>query len=317
MLCVPEGDLTYHTPVLLAEVVAGLEPRRGRVYVDATLGGGGHAEAVLRASAPDGRLIGLDWDDEALEQARERLREWGERAQLVRANFADVEVVLMSLGIETVDGVLLDLGVSSRQVDEPSRGFSFQREGPLDMRMDRRQPRSARELVRSAPLEELARIFRDYGEERRARAVAREIGRERERGAELATTTELAALVERVVGPQWGRTHPATRVFQALRIAVNHELENLERGLEAAVNRLKSGGRVAVISFHSLEDRLVKQRLVDWSTSCVCPPDFPVCRCHRVQRVRLVTRKPVTASEAELEANPRSRSAKLRVAEKI
>ena len=315
---------TYHTPVLVREVVAQLQPRRGGVYVDGTLGAGGHAAEMLRASGPDGRLIGLDWDEEAMAESRQRLSEFGARVQLVRANFAELERVLMSLGITAVDGMLFDLGVSSRQFDEPSRGFSFQREGPLDMRMSR-QPRSdrgelgasARDVLRDASLEELARIFRDYGEERRARAIAREIVRERERGHLLETTTQLARLIERLAGPARGGIHPATRVFQALRIAVNNELDNLRRGLAAALKFLSPGGRLAVISFHSLEDRIVKQFFQEMSTGCVCPPDFPVCACHRQQQLRVVTRRLITPSEEEVRQNPRARSARMRVGEKM
>jgi 16S rRNA (cytosine1402-N4)-methyltransferase len=248
-------------------------------------------------------LIGLDCDDEAITASRERLREFGTRVQLVRANFVELERVLMDAGVTTVDGVLLDLGVSSRQFDEPARGFSFQREGPLDMRMDRQLEASARDVLRTASLEELAQIFYTYGEERRARAIARRIVNERERNP-IETTTQLAQLVERVLGPKRGRIHPATRVFQALRIAVNNELENLKHGLAGAVNVLKPGGRVAVISFHSLEDRIVKHFFIEHSRN-------------ETPALRVMTKKPVTASEEEVESNPRARSAKLRVAEKL
>lgn len=295
--------MTYHTPVLIKEVVTQLRPHRGGLYVDCTVGGGGHAAELLRACGPDGQLIGIDWDEEAIPQAREALSEFGARVQLVRANYVELDRVLMSLGVTTVDGVLFDLGVSARQFDEPARGFSFLREGPLDMRMSRQLGASARDVLRSASLEELAAIFLNYGEERRARAIAREIVRQRQRGA-IETTTQLARLVERVLGPKRGRTHPATRVFQALRIAVNNELQNLRRGLEVAVGLLKPGARMAVISFHSLEDRIVKRFFLERSRG-----ESP--------SLRVVTRKPVTAGAEELRANPRARSAKLRVAEKI
>ena len=222
----------------------------------------------------------------------------------------------MSLGVTAVDGLVFDVGVSSRQFDEPSRGFSFQREGPLDMRMNRSTGQSAQDVLREASVEELTRIFRVYGEERRARAIAIRIDRERARQP-ITTTTQLAGVVEQVLGPKRSGIHPATRVFQALRIQVNRELENLERGLVAAVNVLKSGGRVAVISFHSLEDRIVKQFFVRMSTGCVCPPQLVGCSCGRKEIMRLVTRKPVTPTSEEAQQNPRSRSAKLRVAEKI
>ena len=308
--------MTYHLPVLLKEVVEQLRPQRGGLYVDCTVGGGGHAEAILRASAPEGRVIGLDCDDEALAASRERLAAHEGRVQLMRANFAELQETLMSLGVTAVDGLVFDVGVSSRQFDEPSRGFSFQREGPLDMRMNRSAGQSAQNVLREASVEELMRIFRVYGEERRARAIAIRIDRERARQP-ITTTTQLAGIVEQVLGPKRSGIHPATRVFQALRIQVNRELENLERGLVAAVNVLKSGGRVAVISFHSLEDRIVKQFFVRMSTGCVCPPQMVGCSCGRKEIMRLVTRKPVTPTSEEAQQNPRARSAKLRVAEKI
>ncbi len=283
--------MTYHTPVLLEEVVALLQPRGGALYVDATVGGGGHAEAILRAAAPDGRLIGLDWDEEALAASRERLKEWGARVRLVRANFAELDEALMNEGVTTVDGIVFDLGVSSRQFDEPSRGFSFLREGPLDMRMDRSTGRTAAEVVNTASEKELADIFFRFGEERRARAIARRIVAARP----IETTTQLAGLI----GPRRGAIHPATRVFQALRIYVNNELENLKRGLTAATRVLKPGGRIAVISFHSLEDRIVKRHF------------------RETPSLRVITRKPVRPTEQEIERNPRARSAKLRVAEKM
>ena len=291
--------MSYHTPVLLAETIRQLQPRTGGLYVDATAGGGGHTEAILQASAPDGRVIGLDWDEEALAASQARLQGWGERIQWVPANFSELRDVLARLQVGGVDGVLFDLGVSSRQFDEASRGFSFQREGPLDMRMSRQISTTARDVLATADEVELARIFFVYGEERRSRAIARRIVAERERGALPETTTELARLIERVLGPKRGPLHPATRVFQALRIQVNRERDNLRDGLVAAGDALQPGGRVAVISFHSLEDRIVK-----WF--------------FREQlALRILTKKPVTAADEEVAANPRARSAKLRVAEKI
>jgi 16S rRNA (cytosine1402-N4)-methyltransferase len=290
--------MPYHVPVLLPEVLQHLPPRSGGIYVDATLGGGGHTEAILRASAPSGRVIALDWDEEALASAQLRLKEFGDRVTFVPQNFAKLEQVLMTLGITAVDGVLMDLGVSSHQFDEPSRGFSIQRAGPLDMRMSRQLRVSARDVLRTASLEELATVFFNYGEERRARAIARKIVAARERGEPVETTEQLA----RLCGPRHGKIHPATRVFQALRIAVNDELGNLKRGLAAAVQALKSGGRVAVISFHSLEDRIVKRFFLEQQTTGV---------------MRVVTKKPIVATAEEVQANPRARSAKLRVAEKI
>jgi 16S rRNA (cytosine1402-N4)-methyltransferase len=308
--------MAYHTPVLLKEVVNQLQPHRGGLYVDCTVGGGGHAREILHACGPEGQLIGLDWDEEAIAASRERLGEFGARVQLVRANYVEMERVLMNLGVTVVDGALFDLGVSSRQFDEPARGFSLQREGPLDMRMSHHVAATARDILRTSSQEELSKIFRVYGEEKRSRAIARKIVEEREH-APLETTTQLARLVERVLGPKRGTTHPATRVFQALRIAVNDELGNLRRGLETATRFLRSGSRVAVISFHSLEDRIVKQFFVEKSTGCICPPGLPACGCGRKEVLRIVTRKPITATEPEVQANPRARSAKLRVAEKV
>jgi 16S rRNA (cytosine1402-N4)-methyltransferase len=309
--------IMYHVPVLLQEVVEFIRPRDGGLYVDGTVGGGGHARELLRVSGPGSRLIGLDWDEEAILRARDALSEFGARVQLVRASYVELERVLMSLGVTSVDGMILDLGASSRQFDEPSRGFSFQREGPLDMRMNRTGSLTARELLAQSSVEELTRIFREYGEERRAAAIARAIERERAGRGPLETTVQLARLVERVLGKQHGGVHPATRVFQALRIAVNDELNNVRAGLELAAKCLKSGGRLAVITFHSLEDRIVKQFFVGRSRPCVCPPALPVCTCGRKQTLRIVTHKPVVPGEDEVRVNPRARSAKLRVAEKI
>lgn len=287
----------YHTPVLVEEVVRELRPQAGGTYVDGTVGGGGHAAAVLQACRPTGKLIGLDWDDEAVAASRERLAEFGERVQLVVASYVELERVLMSAGVTTVDGVLLDLGVSSRQFDEPTRGFAFQQDGLLDMRMSRQLTTTAADIVRTASVAELIGIFVRYGEERRARYIARAIERERQRGP-ITTTQQLA----RLCGEKRSRLHPATRVFQALRIAVNRELDNLRDGLAAAARVLQPGGRVAVISFHSLEDRIVKHFFRDQAAAGV---------------LRVITRKPVEAGDAEIEQNPRARSAKLRVAEKV
>ncbi|MCX7915753.1 MAG: 16S rRNA (cytosine(1402)-N(4))-methyltransferase RsmH [Verrucomicrobiae bacterium] len=290
--------MPFHVPVLVAEVLETLAPRPGGIYVDATVGGGGHAAAILEASAPDGRVIGFDWDDEALAAARVRLSSFGARVELVPNNFADLEQTMMALGMTAVDGVLFDLGVSSHQLREAARGFSWQQDGPLDMRMCRTLGVTARDILRTASLEELVQIFRRYGEEPRARAIARAVVAARERGEPLETTMDLA----RLCGPRRGRIHPATRVFQALRIAVNRELENLQRGLAGAWRLLKPGGRLVVISFHSLEDRIVKQFLKERAGA---------------GEARLLTRKPRMATRAEVQANPRARSAKLRAAEKL
>lgn len=300
------------------EVLKFLEPHRDGIYLDGTLGGGGHARLILEASSPDGVLIGMDRDAAALEATKSNLAVFGDRAILRQGNFRDMGAQLDLLGIDLVDGVLLDLGVSSHQLDSPERGFSFREEGPLDMRMNPAEGVSAATVVAEAEAGELQRIFREYGEERWAGKIARAIVSDRDQ-TPFVTTSQLAELVSRVVpggrGPQ--RIHPATRIFQALRIHVNGELENLRAGLDAAWRRLKVGGRLVVISFHSLEDRMVKQAFRTLATECICPPRFAVCVCGHQPAVRILTRKAVRATETEINLNPRSRSAVLRAIEKL
>ena len=301
---------------MAGEVVDLLRPRPGKRYVDCTLGGGGHSERILELSSPDGMVLGLDWDEEAIAAAQERLTGFGERLVVRRANFREAKMALAEIGWGQVDGVLLDLGLSSHHVDSAERGFSFNLEGRLDMRMDRRQALDAGEIVNGYPVFELARILRDYGEEPRARRIAAAIEAERRR-RKIATTQELADLVARAVGHRPGRTHPATRTFQALRIAVNQELKNLDGFLQDAYELLAPQGRMVAISFHSLEDRLVKRAFRKWSQSCLCPPRVPICRCGWSRKVKTLTSAPLTASDAELEQNPRARSAKLRAVERL
>lgn len=312
------NDAFRHVSVLPGEVLELLAPRPGGLYLDGTVGGGGHARLILEASSPDGRLIGFDRDPAALAAAATLLAPFGERVTLCRGSFAGLDEQLASLDIRQVDGILFDLGVSSHQLDTPERGFSFREDGPLDMRMDPAQPTSAADLLAGADAEELKRIFREYGEERWAGRIAREIVRVRGE-APLVTTRQLAELVCRAVPggyvPQ--RIHPATRVFQALRIAVNGELDALAAGLAAAMRTLRPGGRLAVISFHSLEDRLVKQRFREAANPCSCPPRLPVCVCGRRAEVKVLTPRGVRPAEAEIIANPRSRSAVLRAVEKL
>jgi 16S rRNA (cytosine1402-N4)-methyltransferase len=307
-----------HVPVMAGEVLDFLAPRRGGVYLDGTLGGGGHARQILEASSPDGLLIGLDRDAEALAAARTELAAFGDRAILRQGNFADMEGLLDTLGIDAVDGILLDLGVSSHQLDRAERGFSFREDGPLDMRMNPAAGATAAEIIAEADAEELQRIFRAYGEERWARRIAREIVATRD-AQPIVTTLDLAERVSRAVpqgrGPQ--RIHPATRVFQALRIHVNRELDCLRQGLDAAMRCLRADGRLVVISFHSLEDRIVKQTFREWATGCQCPPRLAVCHCGRQPRVRVLTRRAIRAQEKEVLQNPRARSAVLRVMEKL
>jgi 16S rRNA (cytosine1402-N4)-methyltransferase len=302
----------YHESVLLHETVQRLAPAAGKTIVDGTLGGGGHAAALLAAGA---RVIGLDQDPEAISFAEKKLAEFGDRFTAVHTSFARAGHALDQLGIVAVDGALLDLGVSSRQLDTPERGFSFMHDGPLDMRMDPSNPISAADLVNTMSGEQLERIFRTYAEEPAARKIAARITRDR-LVCPFSTTKQLADSVESVV-PRRGRTHPATRVFQALRIMVNRELDALEQGLEQFSQRLVPGGRLAIISFHSLEDRMVKSFFKERTAAFIDRPEWPEARPNPLHIFKAITGKPVVASDAEQRANPRSRSAKLRVVERI
>jgi len=307
-----------HVPVMLDEALEMLGCRSGGRYVDGTLGGGGYAEAILRASAPDGLLIGVDWDADAIERAGERLSAFKDRLILKRASFAELPQVLGELEMIPVDGVVADLGVSSFHLDQPERGFSFARQGPLDMRMDRGLDLTAADLVNSLAEKDLADIIFKLGEERWSRRIARAIVTRRKEKA-FSETVELAELIRGVVPKtkDSARIHPATRTFQALRLAVNGELEALEAFLSRALDVLRPGGRLCVVSFHSLEDRLVKVKFRDWARSCRCPKDVLVCRCEGQPLVRLLTKKAMQPGEQELEANPRARSARLRAVEKL
>lgn len=308
-----ETGARYHVPVLLEPTLAALSIDPDGVYVDGTAGGGGHAAAIA-SRLRGGRLFALDRDPDAVAQAGERLR--GLPATVVQANFTQAAQVLSSYGVAGADGVLLDLGVSSHQLDDASRGFSYHRDAPLDMRMSR-AGRSAADLCRECSEEQLAEIFQRYGEERYARRIARAIVSERAR-TPIETTGRLADIV-RAAYPAAARRekHPARKVFQALRIAVNDELTCLSRGLDVCFDLLREGGRIAVITFHSLEDRMVKERFAAYARGCICPPESPVCTCHRTPAARSVHRRPVCADAEEIAANPRSRSAKLRCMEKL
>lgn len=290
-----------------------LRPRTGGIYLDGTVGGGGHAEAILEASSPDGRLIGLDRDPAAIAHARRRLARFGDRVELLVANFAEID---RTPGLEEArfDGALLDLGVSSAQIDEMARGFSYRQDAPLDMRMGPRgEP--ARDVLSRADFDTLAEILRTYGEERHARAIARAIVRERDREP-IVTTGRLRAVVEAAVPASGHPLKSVARVFQALRIVVNDELSALEAGLLLCVERLEDGARLVVIAYHSLEDRIVKHRFRELASDCVCPPDFPVCRCDKVAEAEILTSRPIRPGESEVATNPRSRSARLRAIER-
>jgi len=306
-----------HRPVLLRETIELLAAERGGLFVDCTVGLGGHSEAILQASS-DAQVLGIDRDEEALELAGQRLALYGSRFRAVHADFRELTRVLATAKVRQVRGVLADLGVSSLQLDSPGRGFSFRHEAPLDMRMDRSRGESAAELLGRLSEVEIANLIFEYGEERSSRRIARAIVRRRDRGEPVATTTDLAGLVERAVGKgNKRRIHPATRTFQALRIAVNAELENLDRFLFDAVDHLEQAGRLTVISFHSLEDRIVKRTLQKLSGKCQCPPRLPKCICGATKKVEILTRRAMVPSAEETEQNPRSRSAKLRSAVRI
>ena len=307
-----------HKPVLLDEVIKYLRCTPGKSFVDGTVGGGGHARAILKNTAPDGWLIGIDWDENALAKAHSNLEPYEERLVLVRDNFARVGSILSQLNIQAVDGILLDLGLSSFHVDTAERGFSFSLPGPLDMRMDTREKTTAAHLVNTLGEEELANLIYRFGEERWSRRIARNIVKARAE-APIASTEHLAELVRHAIpaGKRSRQRHPATRTFQALRLAVNRELDHLQSFLQGALDLLRPGGRLAIISFHSLEDRMVKHTFSNWARSCRCPADLPVCSCTGRPLVRSVNKKPVVPGAEEIKTNPRSRSSRLRVAEKI
>ena len=311
----PETDMpAFHRPVLAVEAVQQLDPRRDGVYLDATVGEGGHAEALLESSSPTGRVLGIDLDPRSLTHAKRRLQQYGRRFNCVQGNYADMPALARANGLTHVDGVLMDLGFSARQIQQPGYGFSFRVDEPLDMRFDPGAQLTAEHIVNTYAERELAQLVSRYGEEPRARAVARNLVR----GRPIGSTARLAELVADAVGPKRGRRlHPATRTFQALRIAVNDELKNLESGLDSAVRLLAPGGRLAVISYHSLEDRVVKTFMVRERSGCICPPEAPQCLCGRQPTLRLVNRRVIKPSAQEVASNPRSRSARMRVAERL
>lgn len=314
----------HHITVLKEEAVEGLHIKPDGIYVDCTLGGAGHSELIASKLGPQGRLIAFDQDDAALANAETRLKPFADRVTLVKTNFRDIRDVLLGLpvpvkdGNPQVDGILFDLGVSSPQLDEAERGFSYNHDAELDMRMDRTESLTAREIVNEWPESEIARILYEYGEEKFSRRIAARIIAEREKSP-IESTGRLADIIKEGIPAAARRTgpHPAKRSFQAIRIAVNDELGAMEEALEQSIRCLSPGGRISVITFHSLEDRICKQIFAKYVEKCTCPPGFPVCVCHKKSLLKLVNRKPLDPSEEELAANPRARSAKLRVAERV
>ncbi len=309
---------SQHIPVMREAVIELLNCRQGGIFVDGTVGGGGYAQSILEESTAEGVVLGLDWDLEAIERVRERLGGYGKRLILERADFADLRRVLRQHDIREVDGIAVDLGVSSFQLEDPQRGFSFMHEGPLDMRMNRDLPQTAADLVNTLQERELADLIYRFGEERLSRKIARAIVAARKKNR-ITDTRELAELIRKAVPKTRDslRIHPATRTFQALRIAVNSELDSLERFLPEALDVLKPGGRLCVVAFHSLEDRIVKETFRNWAKSCRCPRERAACECEGRSLVRLLTRKALRPSPGEAERNPRARSARLRAIEKL
>ena len=304
---------TTHIPVLLREVIRTLAVQPGGRYIDCTLGGGGHAQAILEHSSPGGQLLGIDADPEAIEASTERLKLFKKSILLVNENFVNLRDICIRYDFFPVHGILFDLGLSSLQLDEGGRGFSFQHDAPLDMRFNPAQTTSAADIINTSSEADLSGLLRKYGEEIHSRQIARRVIQKRP----IQTTGELAYIIEQAVGGRRGKIHPATRTFQALRIAVNHEMQNLESALKQAVSLLGFGGRLAVISYHSLEDRIVKQLLQRESRDCICPPEVIQCVCGHKASLKIITRKIIYPSLAEIEMNPRSRSAKLRAAERV
>ena len=306
-----------HTTVLLHETVDGLNVRPDGIYVDATLGGGGHASEVCRRLSGTGRLIGIDQDADAIEAAGRRLESFGEKVTIIRSNYRDMKPELHKLGIDGVDGITLDLGVSSYQLDTADRGFSYRMDAPLDMRMDQRQKMTARDIINGYSEAELFRVIRDYGEDRFAKNIAKHIVAEREKKP-IETTGQLNEIIRHAIPMKIQKTggHPSKRTFQAIRIELNHELEVLRDSLDEMIDMLHPGGRICVITFHSLEDRIVKSAFRRNENPCTCPSHFPVCVCGKVSKGKVITRKPILPSEEEMESNPRSKSAKLRIFER-
>ena len=306
-------SLPTHVPVLLNETIEGLQVQPGRYFIDCTVGSGGHAAAILERILPGGKLLGIDADSEAIRIAEARFSDYSEVVSLVNDNFVNLKAICSKYKFYPVDGILLDLGVSSQQLDTAQRGFSFQREAPLDMRFDSRQGLTAADIINTFPEQELAHIIKEYGEERHSRRIAQHVVQSRP----ITSTVQLAQVVEQILGRKRARIHPATRAFMAFRIAVNRELDNLKVALEQTINLLRFRGRLVVISYHSLEDRIVKEFMRREASSCLCPPGTIVCRCGHVPSLKLISRKVIRPTSLEIESNPRSRSAKMRIAERL
>lgn len=309
---------SYHKPIMVSEVIEYINCKTDGIYVDATIGGGGHALEICRQICGQGLIIGIDRDDEALAQAAETLKDYKNCVKLIKGNFADIKEIVYKLGFSEVDGILFDFGVSSHQLDDAERGFSYNVDTPLDMRMDKSQSITAKDVVNTYDEQRLYEIIRDYGEERWARRIASFIVRERQR-APIETTGQLVDVIKKAIPAAARRQgpHPARRTFQAIRIEVNHELDAIKEGLEGAIQCLKPGGRLCAITFHSLEDRMVKEMFRKWQNPCICPPDVPICVCGKQPIANIITKKPVIPSSEEIMSNPRARSAKLRVCEKL
>ena len=302
-----------HKPVLLGKAVEALQAQPGKHYVDCTLGAGGHASAILEKILPDGKFLGIDADPEAINIANIRLANYTGSTIMVNDNFANLEAICKENNFLPVHGILFDLGLSSTQLNISERGFSFQNDGPLDMRLSPTQGLNAADLVNNLPEDKLSQIIKTYGEERYSKLIARHIIKDRP----ISSTLQLASVVEKAIGSRRGKIHPATRTFMALRIAVNRELENLAKALKQSVNCLDDRGRLVVISYHSLEDRMVKQFMIRESKGCICPPAIPICQCGHIPSLKIISKKAITPSSTEIKLNPRSRSAKLRVAERL
>lgn len=305
----------YHIPVLYRECIDNLVLNKDGVYLDCTLGGGGHSEGILKELSEKGHLISIDQDQQAIDFAKKRLEKYGKKWEVFKNNFENLDMVLYMAGYDKIDGILMDIGVSSTQLDDPERGFSYRYDTKLDMRMNRSNPLSAYEVVNEYPEEKLSKIIFEYGEERNAKKIAKLICEERSR-KKIETTGELVTLIKRAY-PERAQKHPAKKTFQAIRIEVNRELEVLEKAIDKAVDSLKIGGRLGIITFHSLEDRLVKTKFKDLATACKCPPGLPICVCGGKAKVKLITKKPIVPEGEEIEFNNRAHSSKLRVVERI